>query len=92
LDAQISARSAGPSISPGALAAVFALLAAVTVGIGIGFAAFGAWMVLPFAGLEALALVVAFFAWARRAPGGGEAVGGGEKENKCGPQIGIGKG
>jgi uncharacterized membrane protein len=38
----------------------------VTVAIGIGFAAFGAWLVLPFAGLEALALTVAFFAIARR--------------------------
>lgn len=71
---------------------MFALLAAVTIGIGIGFAALGAWMVLPFAGLEALALAAAFFAWARRAPGGDEAGRGGENDNKCGPQIGIGKG
>ena len=58
------------SISPAALITVFALLAAVTVGIGLGFAANGAWLVLPFAGLEALGLAIAFFAWARRAPGG----------------------
>jgi uncharacterized membrane protein len=45
---------------------VFALLAAVAIGIGIGFAAMGAWLVLPFAGLEALALAIAFFAVARR--------------------------
>ncbi|MBI2748096.1 MAG: DUF2244 domain-containing protein [Burkholderiales bacterium] len=35
------------SISLSALARVFALLTAVTLGIGIGFAAFGAWLVLP---------------------------------------------
>lgn len=40
------------SISPAALARVLALLAAVTLGIGIGFAAAGAWLVLPFAGME----------------------------------------
>jgi len=45
---------------------VFALLAAGAIGIGIGFAAIGAWLVLPFAGLEALALAIAFFAVARR--------------------------
>ena len=45
---------------------MFALLAAVAVGIGIGFAAMGAWLVLPFAGLEAFALAIAFFAMARR--------------------------
>jgi len=45
---------------------VFALLAAVAIGIAIGFAAIGAWLVLPFAGLEALALAIAFFAMARR--------------------------
>ena len=45
---------------------MFALLAAVAIGIGIGFAAMGAWLVLPFAGLEALALAIAFFAMARR--------------------------
>ena len=55
------------SISPKALAAAFALLAAVTVAIGIGFASLGAWLVLPFAGLETLALAIAFFALARRA-------------------------
>jgi len=46
---------------------VFALLAAVSIGIGIGFAAFGAWLVLPFAGAESLALAIAFVASARRA-------------------------
>ena len=54
------------SISPGGLAAVFAALAAITLSIGIGFAAHGAWLVLPFAGAEALALAIAFFVIARR--------------------------
>ena len=63
-DAQIPANF---SISPKALATAFALLAAVTVAIGIGFAVLGAWMVLPFAGLETIALALAFFAMARRA-------------------------
>jgi uncharacterized membrane protein len=49
------------------MATAFALLAAVTVTIGIGFAVLGAWLVLPFAGLETLALAIAFFAIARRA-------------------------
>jgi len=52
------------------LAFVFGLLAATAIGIGVAFAAFGAWLVLPFAGLEALGLAAAFFAVARRAPGG----------------------
>ena len=46
---------------------MFALLAAVTLGIGIGFAAFGAWLVLPFAGAEVIGLAIAFVAVARRA-------------------------
>jgi uncharacterized membrane protein len=58
------------SISPQALACVFALLGAATLGIGAAFAALGAWLVLPFAGLEACALAAAFIAVARRAPGG----------------------
>jgi uncharacterized membrane protein len=46
---------------------VFALLAGVTVAIGIGFAVLGAWMLLPFAGLETMALAIAFLVIARRA-------------------------
>ena len=53
------------SISPAALATVFALLATATLAIGVGFAAFGAWLVLPFAGLEVLLLAGAFLATAR---------------------------
>jgi uncharacterized membrane protein len=54
------------SISPRALAGVFAALAAVTLLIGVGFALVGAWLVLPFAGLEVLMLVAAFVWHARQ--------------------------
>ena len=53
------------SISPQALARVLMLLAAVSLGIGIGFALLGAWMILPFAGIEVIALAVAFVLHAR---------------------------
>ena len=39
---------------------VFAFLFVVSVGIASAFAALGAWMVLPFAGLEMLVLYLAF--------------------------------
>jgi len=39
---------------------VFALIFVVSVGIAIAFAALGAWLVLPFAGLEMLVLYLAF--------------------------------
>jgi len=55
------------SISPAGLAGVFAALACVAVAIGAGFALVGAWLVLPFAGLEVLLLGSAFVAYARRA-------------------------
>src|SRR6185503_20240981 len=53
--------------SPAGLAGVFAALALVVVTIGAGFAIAGAWLVLPFAGLEVLLLVAAYLAYARRA-------------------------
>jgi len=55
------------SISPAGLLCVFAALAFVVLTIGAGFAAAGAWLVLPFAGLEVLLLGVAFFLYARHA-------------------------
>jgi uncharacterized membrane protein len=55
------------SISPLGLALVFGGLAALTLAIGAAFAALGAWLILPFAGLETLALCVAFAVVARRA-------------------------
>jgi len=55
------------SISPAGLAGVFAALAFVVVAIGAGFAFAGAWLVLPFAGLEVLLLAAAYVLYARRA-------------------------
>ena len=55
------------SIAPGALACVFAALAVAVLGIGIGFAIAGAWLILPFAGLEVIALGAAFVLQARHA-------------------------
>jgi uncharacterized membrane protein len=55
------------SMSPKALAGVFAALALVTLAIGAGFALVGAWLVLPFAGLEVLLLGAAYLAYARHA-------------------------
>ena len=54
------------SISPAGLAGVFAALACVVVAIGAGFAVAGAWLVLPFAGLEVLLLGWAYVVYARR--------------------------
>jgi uncharacterized membrane protein len=55
------------SMSPKALAGVFIALALVVLLIGAGFALAGAWLVLPFAGLEVLLLGGAYVAYARRA-------------------------
>ncbi len=55
------------SISPAGLFRVFALLALATLGIGAGFAVAGAWLVLPFAGLEVVALGLAFLINGRHA-------------------------
>jgi len=55
------------SISPLGMLLVFASLAAVSLGIAAGFAALGAWLILPFAGLEVLLLGAAFWLTARHA-------------------------
>lgn len=55
------------SISPKGMILVFAVLALVTLGIATGFAIAGAWLVLPFAGLEVAALLFAFIWTARHA-------------------------
>jgi len=55
------------SMSPAGLATAFAVLAVLTLAIGAGFAFIGAWLVLPFAGLEVVILAAAFFVYARRA-------------------------
>jgi len=55
------------SISPSGLACVFAALALAVLAIGTGFALVGAWLILPFAGLEVLLLGGAFVLQARHA-------------------------
>jgi uncharacterized membrane protein len=55
------------SIAPATFACVFAALAVAVLGIGIGFAMAGAWLILPFAGLEVIALGAAFVLHARHA-------------------------
>lgn len=55
------------SMSPRALLVVFAGLAAVAVSIASVFAALGAWLILPFAGLEIVLLGAAFWFTARHA-------------------------
>jgi uncharacterized membrane protein len=55
------------SISPRALWLLLAATGAVSFGIGTGFAVFGAWVILPFAGLEMVALTAAFYCMSRHA-------------------------
>jgi uncharacterized membrane protein len=55
------------SIAPGRLLLVFGLLGALTVSIASVFAMLGAWLILPFAGLEVLLLAAAFWITARHA-------------------------
>jgi uncharacterized membrane protein len=50
------------SLSPWGMAVLFAWMAAVALIIGIGFTLAGAWLVLPFAGLE-MAVVAAALYW-----------------------------
>jgi len=55
------------SLAPGQLALVFASLAAVSLCIAAFFAVQGAWLVVPFACIEVLALGAAFVVYARHA-------------------------
>jgi uncharacterized membrane protein len=55
------------SMSPQALVWLLVFTACLSFAIGIGFALFGAWPVLPFVGLEFVALAAAFCAHARHA-------------------------
>jgi uncharacterized membrane protein len=55
------------SISPRSALLAFAATAAVSFVIGVGFAYVGAWLVLPFAGIEIAALAAAFYVYARHA-------------------------
>ena len=55
------------SAGPRQLAVVFGSLVAVSFAFGLGFAAAGLWMVLPFVGLELIAVGAAFFCYGRHA-------------------------
>jgi uncharacterized membrane protein len=55
------------SASPRQLAVVFASLVAISFAFGVAFAAQGLWMVLPFVGLELLAMAAAFICYGRHA-------------------------
>jgi uncharacterized membrane protein len=55
------------SASPAQLGGVFASIVAVSFGFGVVFAAHGLWLVLPFVGVELLAVAAAFFCYGRRA-------------------------
>ena len=55
------------SISPAGLLWVFAALSTLALMIGIGFAVAGAWLILPFAGLEVAGFAIAFLLYAKRA-------------------------
>ncbi len=55
------------SAGPRQLAFVFGSLVAVSFCFGLGFAAFGLWMVLPFVGVELLAVGAAFFCYSHHA-------------------------
>ncbi len=54
-----------PDGARSSVATVFMLLGVVTVAIAIGFATQGAWMVLPYASLECVALGVAYW-WLKK--------------------------
>ncbi len=55
------------SASPRQLALVFASLVALSFAFGAAFAAHGLWLVLPFVGLEVLAVAAAFIVYGRHA-------------------------
>lgn len=51
------------SAGPAQLAVVFGSLVAVSFAFGVGFAIFGLWMVLPFVGIELIAVGAAFLCY-----------------------------
>lgn len=55
------------SSSPAQLAAVLASMVGLSFVFGVAFALHGMWLILPFVGLELVALAVAFFCYGRRA-------------------------
>lgn len=55
------------SLSPRGFGLVLGSLAALSFGIGFFFAQMGVWLVMPFVGIECLALLVAYVVWGRHA-------------------------
>jgi uncharacterized membrane protein len=55
------------ALSPYQLGASFGVLGLVSMGIATAFAAHGAWLVVPFAGIEVVALAAAFIVYGRHA-------------------------
>ena len=55
------------SASPAQLATVFASLVGVSFVFGVVFATLGLWLILPFVGLELIAVAIAFVCYGRRA-------------------------
>lgn len=55
------------SASPKQFAWVFGSIAAISFCFGVGFAGAGAWLILPFVGLQLFALALAFFCYGRHA-------------------------
>jgi uncharacterized membrane protein len=55
------------SIAPRQLILVFVALNVVSFTIAIGFALFGPWVIVPFAGVEMLVLGIAFWVWSQHA-------------------------
>jgi len=55
------------SASPALLAAVFGSMVGLSFIFGVVFATLGLWLILPFAGLELVAVAVAFICYGRRA-------------------------
>jgi uncharacterized membrane protein len=55
------------SASPAQLAAVLASIIGVAFVFGVAFATQGMWLILPFVGLELVAVAAAFFCYGRRA-------------------------
>jgi len=55
------------SLGPRGRLRVFAALAAVSLGLGLAFAALGAWLILPYSAIEIAALFAAFYWIARHA-------------------------
>jgi uncharacterized membrane protein len=55
------------SLSPQGLMAVFGSLVVLALSFGVVFAVLGAWLILPFAGLELLALAAAFLVYGAHA-------------------------